>query len=252
MIPVSAPPRVLQRLRRAPDGPLEVLHRGRDAVYVDLHGWCVGVVGSRAAALPNALRTRKPDLADLPAGPAYVRHGVLHLAGTSMVTGRLEDVSAPRLGPVRPSCNTAGSATAQVTPPAAVAELVAAAGLRGPLVPADVVRLVGRGEGLTPLGDDLLCGWIALHRAAQVAIPEFGAAVRAAAHRTTLLSATLLDCALHGEVLPEFASYIAAIGTAREQEAAATLSRIGHTSGAGLLHGARLALEALFDGAYAA
>ena len=44
--------------------------------------------------------------------------------------------------------------------------------------------------------------------------------MRAALDRTTLLSATLLDCALHGEVLPEFAAYVAALGTPAEHDAA--------------------------------
>jgi len=33
------------------------VHRGRDAVYLDLDGWCLGVVGTRATAVPCALRT---------------------------------------------------------------------------------------------------------------------------------------------------------------------------------------------------
>ena len=67
--------------------------------------------------------------------------------------------------------------------------------------------MLGRGDGLTPLGDDVLCGWLALHRAAGVPTPDVDAEVRAEhLHRTTLLSATLLDCALHGEVMPEFAA----------------------------------------------
>ena len=41
-------------------------------------------------------------------------------------------------------------------------------------------------SGLTPLGDDLLCGWIATHRAAGVPTPEIDRAVRAGLHRTTL------------------------------------------------------------------
>jgi len=125
-----------------------------------------------------------------------------------------------------------------------VAELVADVGGR-PLDPAAVGRLVGRGDGLTPLGDDLLCGWLALHRAAGVTTPEIDAAVLALLHRTTLLSATLLDCALHGEVLPQFAAYVAALGTPHEPTAAAALAAVGHTSGAGLLHGAHLALTEL-------
>jgi hypothetical protein len=71
------------------------------------------------------------------------------------------------------------------------------------------------------------------------------AAVRSLLPRTTLLSATLLDCALHGEVLPEFAAYVASLATSDEPSRAADLAAVGHTSGAGLLHGAQLALTEL-------
>ena len=154
-----------------------------------------------------------------------------------MRIGRLVDVSVPSL------TSTASSTTHQVLPPARVAELVGPVPVH--LTPADVARMVGRGDGLTPLGDDVLCGWLAIHRAAGVATPEIDAAVRTQAARTTLLSATLLDCALRGEVLPEFAAYVVALGTADEPDRAARLAAVGHTSGAGLLYGARLALSAL-------
>ena len=74
--------------------------------------------------------------------------------------------------------------------------------------------LVGRGDGLTPYGDDVLCGWLAVHRAAGIATPEVDAEVRAHLQRTTLLSATLLDCAVHGEVIPEFAAFVGTLGDA--------------------------------------
>ncbi len=44
VIPVSAPPRVRALLRSAPDGAVPLVHRGRDAVYVEIGGRCVGVV----------------------------------------------------------------------------------------------------------------------------------------------------------------------------------------------------------------
>jgi hypothetical protein len=69
--------------------------------------------------------------------------------------------------------------------------------------------------------------------------------VRRVLDRTTVLSATLVDCALHGEVLPEFAAYVAALGTPGEDVAALALTSIGHTSGAGLWWGARHALTTL-------
>jgi hypothetical protein len=108
-----------------------------------------------------------------------------------------------------------------------------------------VLTLVGHGDGLTPLGDDVLCGWLAVLHATDRLTDETAALVRAAASRTTVLSATLLDCALHGEVLPEFATYVAALGTPSEATAARTLTAIGHTSGVGLWFGAEHALRTL-------
>ena len=216
MIPVSAPPRVRARLRNAPDGPVHVLHRGPDAVYVDVGGWCVGVLGYRATAVPCALRT---SLGTLPAvAGAGIRGGVLHLDDTPLNIGRLVDVSVPALSGRTPGAE---------------------------LATAEIEGLVGRGDGLTPYGDDLLCGWLAVHRAAGVDTPTVDATVRSLLSRTTLLSATLLDCAMHGEVVPEFADYLAGLGTPEEAALAETLAAVGHTSGRGLLEGARSALQSL-------
>ena len=245
-VAVSAPLRVRERLRHAPDGERAVVHAGRHALYVDLDGWCLGVVGRQAAQVPCALRLGTDDLAALEgATGAHVRAGTLHVDGTPLAVGRVVDDRVPRL-------DRAAGKPATTTPadlPAEVVDFVAEVGLvRSPvraLDPADAARLVGRGGGLTPLGDDVLCGWLALHRAAGRATLVMDAAVRSLLPRTTLLSATLLECALHGEVLPEFAAYVAAIGGPHEPDRAAALAAVGHTSGAGLLHGALLALAEL-------
>lgn len=218
-LPVSAPPRVHERLHAAPDGPVPVLHRGPHAVYVDLHGWCTGVVDARAALVPCAMRTATGALADLPARTAEVRDGVLHLDDRPLVVGRFARVTVPAV-----ALPAAGPA---------------------PMSPEEVRSLVGAGDGLTPYGDDQLCGWLAVHRAAGVATPDVDAAVRAMAYRTTLLSATLLDCALNGEVLPEFGDWLQVVGTPSERGRAAALAAIGHTSGRGLLAGGRRALAGL-------
>jgi hypothetical protein len=222
---------VRARLRAAADGSLRVLHRGPHAAYVDLDGWCVGVVAARAAAVPCALRVAASDLAGIDTGRAELRDGVLHLGGRALTIGRLVDVGVPRPG------RDLRLGTELVTArPAGFPDRV----------DADTVgSFVGRGDGLTPLGDDLLCGWIAAHRAEGVATPHVDAAVRAALGRTTLLSATLLDCALHGEVLPEYAAWLAAVGTPAAPVRARALAAVGHTSGLGLLAGGRLALAAL-------
>ena len=51
-------------------------------------------------------------------------------------------------------------------------------------------RWSGRGEGLTPLGDDVVCGWLAAHRGAGTPTPEVDDAVRRLLPRTTTLSAS--------------------------------------------------------------
>ena len=195
------------------DGPVPVVHRGRDAVYVDIAGRCVGVVSRRATAVPCALRAATDAL---PEGRrARLDMGVLHLDDQALPVGRVVDVRVP----------TILTAVATPAPP-----------------PGDVAAMVGRGDGLTPYDDDVLCGWLAVHRATGVATDEVDAAVSACLDRTTLLSATLLDCAMHGEVIPEFARWLAAVDTPAEAERAVALARVGHTSGRGMLQGARAAL----------
>jgi hypothetical protein len=184
-----------------------LLHRGPDAVYVDVAGRCVGVTGSRATAVPCALRSTLDVLPDVV--NASVRDGVLHLDDEPLVVGRFVDVSVPRL----PLAGTPGAV--------------------------DVASLVGRGDGLTPYGDDVLCGWFAVTRAARIPTPREDAAARALMPTTTLLSATLLDCAMAGEAVPEFVAWLAGTRPVEDVE------RIGHSSGRGLVEGARLALSGL-------
>lgn len=220
MIPVSAPPRVRDRLNEAPSGPVRVVHRGAHAVYLDVGGWCVGVVDRHATQVPCALGARTDDLGLLATGPACIRDGALHLSGVPLVIGRLRQVGVPALRARR---------AAPEPEPAARLD-------------ADTVaRLVGAGDGLTPRGDDVLCGWLALHRAAGIRTPVLDEAIRMRSEHTTLLSATLLDCAMHGEVIREFAAYVTALGTAAHAAAERDLLAVGHSTGAGLLEGARWA-----------
>lgn len=229
MIPVSAPSRVLHRLRRAPNGPRTVLHRGPHAIYLDLDGSCVGVVDGGASLVPCALRARSGGLSQLRGERAEVHDGSLLIDGHRLVPGRIVEV---RVRPLRLAPEDLGEWSPYTG---------------RPLTTTSVAELIGRGDGLTPYGDDVLCGWLATHRAAGVPTESIDEAVRTLSHRTTLLSATLLDCALHGEVLPEFAAYLAALGTPAEDASTAALESIGHTSGAGMLAGARWALTTLSE-----
>lgn len=239
MIPAAAPPRVRDRLRAAPDGQVAIVHRGDRAVYVDVDGWCVGVVVALAAHVPCAVRlVHWPD-GGIP-DRAHLADGTLHLDDHPLTIARIEQTSVPHLDPRR---------RASVDPNASVSAFVDSVLPAWRIDAAAAVRLLGRGEGLTPLGDDVLAGWLALHRAVGVATPEVDAAVAGAAARTTLLSATLLDCADHGEVLPEYAGWIRSIGTPDESARVRALHRVGATSGAGLHLGGRIALDQIREAA---
>ncbi|GEP35113.1 hypothetical protein NSZ01_28810 [Nocardioides szechwanensis] len=211
-VPASAPRRVAARLRAAPDGARRVLHAGPDALYVDLDGRALGVVGRHAWQVPCALRTRLDVLPDV--CRAEVIGGVVHLDGRPVIVGRVVRTEVP----VRP-LHLAGTTL-------------------------DAAALVGSGDGLTPYGDDVVCGYLAAHRAAGRATTNLDAEVTRLLHRTTVLSATLIECALRGEVLPEVADLLAAWGTPAAPAAEAALLRVGSSSGAGLLEGARMALAA--------
>ncbi len=107
----------------------------------------------------------------------------------------------------------------------------------GPFVRPDPIQLAGRGPGLTPAGDDILCGYVAglylFHdrraEAAEIAL--------VASARTSNLSATLLRHAALGE-LPEPAHAFLATGDSRP------LAAFGHSSGRCLRLGLMLAAAA--------
>lgn len=253
MIPVAAPPRVRDRVRAAPDGPVPVLHRGDRAIYLDVAGWCVGVVAAGAARVPCALRTSHPHLfaENFPHGPisSYLDAGTLHLGSRPLSIGRLVATYVPRLGKRGVPGRKASSVTVQVTPPTTVAEFVATHVPDGRIDARRAEALLGLGEGLTPLGDDLVCGWLAVHRAFGRHTPDVDVLLDTARARTTLLSATLLDCARHGEVVPEFAAWLRSLGSSGEATRVRALHRVGGTSGAALEAGGRLALDAIREAA---
>jgi hypothetical protein len=248
----GAPPRVVAHLRSAPDGPVRVLHQSPAALYVEVAGWCVGVVAPGAAQVPCALRlpphisgVSAQEVLAAGAGSPYVERGTLYLAGHPLRVGRFVDVRVPRIDLGR-VLRAASPRIAEARPPRPAAGGLAALRPLPSRIDRHLLRhLVGNGGGLTPLGDDVLCGWLAVLVATGRLTDDVTAAVRGTLDRTTLLSATLLDCALHGEVLPEFAAYVAVVGTPAEDVAATALTAIGHTSGAGLWWGARHALSTL-------
>lgn len=111
---------------------------------------------------------------------------------------------------------------------------------------AAMLRLLGLGPGLTPSGDDVLCGLLASWRIlpARLGIPapevQLPADFRG---RTTALSATLLAWAARGVVLEPLLDVLWNLGD--EQERLEALLGIGHSSGSDMLTGVILAARAL-------
>ena len=226
-IPVAAPTRVRQRLLGATDGPRRVVHASATAIYVDLDGWCLGVVSATATRVPCALWSTLPDLGAYADRPVAVRDGALVVGGDELRITRLADPRATTVG-------RHGRAPSAMPPGF---DLPA----DGRLTTAHLDRLLGRGPGLTPLGDDVLAGWFATRAALGEPDASLSGAVRRRLGVTTLLSATLIDCAIRGEVLPQLGAWLADPSPATR----GALLAVGATSGGGLLAGASLALTSV-------
>jgi hypothetical protein len=128
-----------------------------------------------------------------------------------------------------------------------------------------VDRLIGRGPGLTPAGDDILAGFLGALRSANAAdaargafVRALGAAVERAACATGAISRAYLDHALVGSLAEPLADLRRQIGAGAPapvvESAMAKALGVGHTSGQdgalGLLLGlAAWAPDALFASA---
>lgn len=233
----------------------KVVHAGSNAVYVSSYKDVMGVVSRHATSLPCAISTRLNTL-DGSLGPGRqptvgsdvtIGSGLIDFGGIQFSVGRYLDFSMPEFDP---------AAAAQMRE--RLEGVTREFPLRSELDP-DVtsilrerptdalMRTLGHGSGLTPFGDDVLCGVMAtlLASADPCAGELCEQTVALAPGRTTSLSATLLRRAAQGEVVPAFADVVAALVDHPNQAAARVtkLLGIGHTSGAGMLLGLRLALE---------
>jgi len=231
----TASPWVRDRLA-GPDRAATVVHAGAHAVYVDLDGECLGVLAATASTVPCGLRTLVRRLPATAVGQVcLVGSGRISLGTTEVRVGRVVDCAVPRIDGERARVHLSAPDLDGLPGPAL--EQLGAAD------PACVPALVGLGSGLTPLGDDVLAGWLA----AMVAAGHPGRhavadeVTRLAPTRTTLLSATLLACAMRGDVLPEYAALVGALGRDHLLELE-RLCAVGHTSGRGMLLGLSLAL----------
>jgi len=182
------------------------------------------------------------------------------------LTGALDDLErlACEKAPVESIACVALSAAAMATPagcarlPASVLARVAGpriARLRD-WVGARLIRptgepapldLVGLGPGLTPAGDDLLCGvLVALHAIGQAALARdlYAAIGEVAPFATSPLSAACLKAAAEGQSSePLHETIVALLANASVARPLEAVARIGHTSGWDALAGAVLVLR---------
>ena len=220
-------------------------------MYVDVQGACLAVLSARGTQVPCGVRTSLPKLPETEAGAkAAVHDGTIELAGCQVRVNSIVDHTVPVLSPQ--AARSGGLRLAALVddrleglrsklPAGALRNLAAAD-------PTSVTDLLGLGGGLTPVGDDVLAGWLATAVAIRhPGLPVIRSAVALCAHDgTTVLSATLLACAARGEGLPEFRSLLSAITIGEPAvvaESVEVLLQVDQTSGSGLLLGALLALQ---------
>ncbi len=196
----------------------------------------VGVLARGAVHVPCGIATALTVLPEVAVGaPVTAGDGVLRIGPLTVGVGRLVPFAAPALDPGaagRLAVVPADLGPARDQLPESALTLLADGD------PAAVPALVGRGDGLTPVGDDVLCGWLVAARAAGRDTGAIARTVEVHLHRTTGLSATLLRHAAAGEAIAPFRAVLAAADAA----AVGVLLAVGHTSGAGMLLGAHLAL----------
>ncbi|WP_203044338.1 oxamate carbamoyltransferase subunit AllH family protein [Pimelobacter simplex] len=224
----------LRALLAGPPATGTVVHAGPQAVYADLGGAVVGVVARGAVHVPCAVATTLTDLPDVAAGDEVTAgDGVLRVGPLGVAATRLVSFTVPRTpAAVLPDVTAELSTARDQLPAEALARLAAGD-------PAAVPALVGRGDGLTPVGDDVLAGWLVAAHAAGRDDAAVAAAVLAHLPRTTGLSAALLRHAVAGEAIAPFRAVLVRADAA----AVAALLAVGHSSGAGMLLGAHLALS---------
>ena len=191
-------------------------------MYVDDGGVCLALLSRAAVAVPCGVRTIL-DAVEVRDATVTVGDGRIIVGSLDVRVTRYVDAAVPTVD----TLPDVAVSTEEL--PADALELLAEAD------PRCVWLLLGRGSGLTPLGDDVLCGWLAARTALGLSTEPIASEMRQLAHRTTVLSATLLDCAARGEVVPQFADLIRGTGGIE------ALLALGHTSGLGLAIGMSLA-----------
>ena len=218
---------------RGPMRTARVVARTGAVLFADPGDGRVAVHGPDVEPFPFSLVVAARDAAVLPAGGTVgLGDGEVMLPGGRRLAARAVAPAVP--GP--PGVGPGAMRDAIGAVPGAAARVVAI----GPLDDPD--RLLGRGPGLTPGGDDALLGYIAMaaHAHGEWGLPDPGPLAEALAarapDRTTRVSAAMFAAAAVGRFAPVVGAACRA-GPADLPAALARLAAVGATSGLDTLVG---------------
>lgn len=165
--------------------------------------------------------------------PAVVCGGVLSVGPLRIEFAGARTPSPPRSGPLQPGWRAALRAALAVVASAPAELEPGLDDLAAGRLAVAAAQLAGRGDGLTPAGDDVLAGFAAWRRAG-------GAPVALASRRCSPLGYAYLRCAERGELPAPAAAVLTAIRAGDAWAAArraSALAEWGASSGAALLWG---------------
>lgn len=227
---------------------------GREVVYLTAE--------TGRGPLTLNLAARLDGLREQPGEAVAVRaDGVWFPRSRVLVNTRTAQVWSPppcECAPLPPGeLNACLAAVAAQVPPPEVTGGELEQALRGGTLEqtaAALTRLLGRGGGLTPAGDDLVLGLLlTFNRWRRLFTADFPLAelnrqmVTEARHRTTDLSASLITCAAQGLASEGLITGLDGVvcGGLPAAACAACFTGWGHSSGAGVFAGVCLALAAM-------
>ncbi|HVL04354.1 MAG TPA: DUF2877 domain-containing protein [Acidimicrobiales bacterium] len=195
-----------------------------------------GLVALCTAEVPSGpIHARGPfPILRLAAGEAVTVDG--SVAGVDLAGARVWRGELPDMATVDPSIFARAPASALAAYPERAAR--AAEHLAGGDLAGVVGALSGLGPGLTPAGDDALAG-ILLVAGSHDRAAAIDAAARA---RTNDIARAFLAWAARGQSIEPVHRLLVAADRQQAESAVADLLRFGHSSGADLLFGLRLAL----------
>lgn len=112
-----------------------------------------------------------------------------------------------------------------------------------------IQKLLGRGIGLTPSGDDFLLGILAIHQRVPFLPSQFEYVLTTSLHSgyTTAVSVNYLTAALMGSFSESVINVVNQLDTSELKRALANLAKFGHTSGCDTICGMLWALEKISE-----